>query len=462
MINKRKVIIFKGIIDSLDAFAKELGAGFEKEGCDVLLVDVNNLHYFQDDLFNRIDDYAACEDTIVIFFNSIGMLMDGIDGGNYWNRSGVTCFDILADPPFFYHRAIESDIENVTFICVDEEQSDYINRYYGKDSDYNKRTGRVRRSLYMPLAGVVSDMNMQKNVCDNRKNSHVDIIKSYDADKMSEHDTSCTYSGNIHKKDKSYNENDTAAIEAFNNRKYDVIFTGSIRDYEDIDTQIYNLDDSLQDMWDIVLGYICEDTSLTIERAIRKCMSDYSLRLTDEHVHQIILLFKKMDSVIRAMHRQRVITAIADGGIKIDVFGDGWDFLKNKLIHPENLCIHECVSYEESVNIAAQAKISVNVMPWFKTGFHDRIATAMLNGCVSVTDSSSYIDDNYTDGENIVIYKLDNLSELAGNIRTLLENKNNITYRLAMAGKKKAVQADTWHERAKWFLSYCSQITYEQ
>ena len=436
MINKRKVIIFKGIIDSLDAFAKELGAGFEKEGCDVLLVDVNNLHYFQDDLFNRIDDYAACEDTIVIFFNSIGMLMDGMDGGNYWNRSGVTCFDILADPPFFYHRAIESDIENVTFICVDKEQSDYINRYYGKESDYYKRTGRVRMSLYMPLAGVVSDTYMERDLQNNRNKDDVDRGISYDFD--------------------------ITAIEAFNNRKYDVIFTGSIRDYEDIDTQIYNLDDSLQDMWDIVLGYICEDTSLTIERAIRKCMSDYSLRLKDEHVHQIILLFKKMDSVIRAMHRQRVITAIADGGIKIDVFGDGWDFLKNKLIHPENLCIHECVSYEESVNIAAQAKISVNVMPWFKTGFHDRIATAMLNGCVSVTDSSSYIDDNYTDGENIVIYKLDNLSELAGNIRTLLENKDNITYKLAMAGKKKAVQADTWHERAKWFLSYCSQITYEQ
>lgn len=436
MINKRKVIIFKGIIDSLDAFAKELGAGFEKEGCDVLLVDVNDLHYFQDDLFNRIDEYAACEDTIVIFFNSIGMLMDGIDGGNYWNRSGVICFDILADPPFFYHSAIESDIKNVTFICVDEEQSDYINRYYGKESDYYKRNGRVRMSLYMPLAGVVSDTYMERDLQNNRNKDDVDRGISYDFD--------------------------ITAIEAFNNRKYDVIFTGSIRDYEDIDTQIYNLDDSLQDMWDIVLGYICEDTSLTIERAIRKCMSDYSLRLTDEHVHQIILLFKKMDSVIRAMHRQRVITAIADGGIKIDVFGDGWDFLKNKLIHPENLCIHECVSYEESVNIAAQAKISVNVMPWFKTGFHDRIATAMLNGCVSVTDSSSYIDDNYSDGENIVIYKLDNLSELAGNIRTLLENKDNITYKLAMAGKKKAVQADTWHERAKWFLSYCSQITYEQ
>ena len=38
MINARKVVIFKGIIDSLDAFAEELSIGFEKEGLDVLMV----------------------------------------------------------------------------------------------------------------------------------------------------------------------------------------------------------------------------------------------------------------------------------------------------------------------------------------------------------------------------------------------------------------------------------------
>lgn len=439
MINARKIVIFKGIIDSLDAFAEELMAGLEKEGADVLMINVNDLHYFQDELFNRINEYVSHKDTIVIFMNSVGMLMDDISGGNYWNKSGVKCFDILADPPFFYHNAIESDIENVTFVCVDKEQSDYINRYYGIGSEYYKKHGRVRKSLYMPLAGVQSHILKNNTVSDNNISDNI-----YN---------NSMYSNSIHKDDAYENstyENDALA---FNNREYDVIFTGSIRDYEDIDTQVYNLDDSLKEMWDVVLGYICEDTSLTIERAIRKCMTDYSLNLTDEHVNQIILLFKKMDSVIRALHRQRVITAIADGGVKIDVFGDGWDVLKRRLTHPENLIIHDCVSYRESVDIAAKAKISVNVMPWFKTGFHDRIATAMLNGCVSVTDQSSYINDNYTDGKDIVIYSLDNLSALAEKITTLLENKDNSTYRLAMAGRNKAIQSDTWHERAKWFLT---------
>ena len=105
----------------------------------MLLVDVNNLHYFQDDLFNRIDDYAACEDTIVIFFNSIGMLMDGIDGGNYWNRSVVICFDILAAPPFFYHAAIESDIENVTLLQDIKRQQNRILGIIGQNGFFHFR-----------------------------------------------------------------------------------------------------------------------------------------------------------------------------------------------------------------------------------------------------------------------------------------------------------------------------------
>lgn len=464
MINKRKIIIFKGIIDSLDAFAEELCAGFEKEGCDVLLCDVNKLHYFQDELFNRIDEYAVCKDAIVIFFNSIGMLMDSLDGGNYWNKSGVRCFDILADPPFFYHAAIESDIENVTFICVDREQSDYINRYYGIGSDYYNRTGRVRKSLYMPLAGAASNEYTKKIIYSNEYAKNI-ISSNNGGYKKAKEGTSVAYKSEDIKLRKNTKEsertrdvykdiyNEDSLAESFNNRKYDVVFTGSIRDYEDIDTGIYNLEDSLKEMWDIVLDYICKDTSLTIERAVRKCMADYSLALTDEHVHQIILLFKKMDSVIRALHRQRVITAIADGGVKIDVFGDGWDYLRDKLIHPENLIIHECVSYRQSVEIAAQAKISVNVMPWFKMGFHDRIATAMLNGCVSITDSSEYIKNNYTDGTDIVIYDLDNLQTLAQKIKRLIKNEDNSTFKLAIAGYKKAAKQDTWHNRAKWFLS---------
>ena len=242
-------------------------------------------------------------------------------------------------------------------------------------------------------------------------------------------------------------------ITPYNDRRYDVIFTGSVRDYEDIDIQIDNLDDTLKTMWQVVYQYINEDTSLTIERAIRKCMKDYALDITDEHVHQIILLFSRMDSVIRAKFRQEVIKTVVDSGIKIDVFGDGWDIIKAKWGNPSNLITHNIVSYRESVELMNQSKLALNVMPWFKDGFHDRIATAMLNGCVSITDTSGYIKDNYIDRKEIVIYDLNNLSALPDIIRQLLKNENHNAERIAMAGIDKAVKLDTWHNRAKWFLS---------
>ena len=105
----------------------------------MLLCDVNKLHYFQDELFNRIDEYAACKDARVIFFNSIGMLMDSLDGGNYWNKSGDRCFDILADPPFFYHAAIESDIENVTLLQDIKRQQNRILGIIGQNVFFHFR-----------------------------------------------------------------------------------------------------------------------------------------------------------------------------------------------------------------------------------------------------------------------------------------------------------------------------------
>lgn len=69
----------------------------------------------------------------------------------------------------------------------------------------------------------------------------------------------------------------------------------------------------------------------------------------------------------------------------------------------------------------ADVKISLNIMPWFKDGFQERIAAAMLSGTVSVTDESIYIRENFTDGKEQVLYSLKNLEELPVKVKWLLE-----------------------------------------
>lgn len=73
----------------------------------------------------------------------------------------------------------------------------------------------------------------------------------------------------------------------------------------------------------------------------------------------------------------------------------------------------------------SRSKISVNVMPWFKQGAHDRVFNSMLNGAVCVTDTSGYLKDNFIDGENIIFYNLENIDAAADKIKRLLTNHDD-------------------------------------
>lgn len=71
----------------------------------------------------------------------------------------------------------------------------------------------------------------------------------------------------------------------------------------------------------------------------------------------------------------------------------------------------------------ADARINLNVMPWFKAGTHDRIFNILLQHSLPLTDSSSWIDENFRAGEEIAIYDLERLKELPQIAGELLQNK---------------------------------------
>jgi hypothetical protein len=230
----------------------------------------------------------------------------------------------------------------------------------------------------------------------------------------------------------------------------EVVFTGNLRNYRNIDPEVSELPDILRRLFKMVYEQIKLDIDLTIEQALRKCMKAYDLQLTDAQVLQTILLFKRMDSILRARYREKVVRTLVDSGIKVNVFGDGWELLQTE--YPENLVIHERVTYKSSVSLMQDTKISLNVMPWFKRGFHDRIATAALNGCICVTDKSSYTEANYVDGQDIIYYDLKDVEALPEKIKYLLTHEQK-AMQIAQNAKRIAMEKDTWKQRAEWLLT---------
>lgn len=102
-------------------------------------------------------------------------------------------------------------------------------------------------------------------------------------------------------------------------------------------------------------------------------------------LHRMIFI----DIYVRNYWRREAVKVLVDSGIQVDVFGKGWDELTCG--HPENMILHPQTTSEECLKAIAASKISLNVMPWFKDGAHDRVFNSILNGTVSVTDTSKYL-----------------------------------------------------------------------
>ena len=84
--------------------------------------------------------------------------------------------------------------------------------------------------------------------------------------------------------------------------------------------------------------------------------------------------------------------------------------------------ISDRVPFRETLPIMNQAKINLNVMPWFKDGTHDRIFNIFLQGSLVLTDTSLWLSENFQNKRDIVYYGLDKLEEVPELINYYLKN----------------------------------------
>lgn len=186
------------------------------------------------------------------------------------------------------------------------------------------------------------------------------------------------------------------------------------------------------------------------ERAFEHALADCGISCTQREYME---LFERERWVIFRLanhYRSKVIQILLKSGIRLHVFGSSWHDCPLKE-NPQLVC-HEAALREEALKVYARSKIALNVMTWHKDGFTERIANAMLQKAVVATDTTTYLADNFTDGEECVLFTLDNLSELPVRVKELLTDEDKRS-RMAQAGYEKAAASHTWNCRAVEMLS---------
>ncbi len=208
--------------------------------------------------------------------------------------------------------------------------------------------------------------------------------------------------------------------------------------------------DGMNDEEKLFYDFMLENHNLTFTDGLKAFLKKEGQECVgSEEFKKKIFSLKKVCDNVRFAFREKVIDEVVDSGYEIHLYGNSWlDYHK---ACETNVVIHPDVPAEETLNEYKKAKIQLNIMSWHKAGMTERIADAMLAGAVCLSDETTYLREHFTDGKDIVLYKLGELDRLKEKIDKIL---NDDIYResIIQAAYKKAKEEHTWKNRAEELL----------
>lgn len=334
----------------------------------------------------------------------------------YNNRYILNNFDIpvwhyILDHPLYHYKALKVQLNNYNVICLDTFHAKLIRESFP----------HIREVKVIPLsADEYSISNISKKYCqDNMADTNSD--SSYNT--LSYHKCSkravkllftSTYTDPV-KVALLYNK---SGLNIQNNN----INHKDINDNSTKNTLIKDIDN------DYLLNTLLNNPSFTQEKAVQYLRS---LNILDNSSSTIQYLHNNflIDVYLQCIIREEIVSTIIKNRIPITIYGHGWDAFADKcdILIPEYtkyLDIRKEVTYNRLPAIYSNARLSLNQMPWFKGGMHDRIPLALINGCLSLTDASTYLTDVLNIGENegVYTYSLENIEAVPDIIMDILNN----------------------------------------
>jgi len=377
------LIIFSGAVETLEFFSKQLAIEYEKDGYEIFTYKINE----DEKQINDIKKFISSHKITLLTFNFIGL-----SGESFLKENGNSIFSlyemkkivILVDHPIYYHDQLVEAKSDITLYCVDEDHVSYIEKYYPQ----------ILNIQYMPLAGT-------------------ELSKS---------------------------------IKIFEEKKIPLLFTGNYVPKERLLTYLDCMEQDYKNFYHEIVEDFIAHPNQSLQYGIEKRLNDMFPEASNSEIAEAMHGMLFIDLFIRSYFRAKIVQTIADANIPIYLVGKDWNYLETK--NPD--CIRVLGNGFENTMFCLEkmknARLSLNVMPWFKRGFHDRIPSSMLQRAVCITDGSQYIDRNFRDGHDLILFNLEEIQDLPTIINEKANNIEELKI-IARNGYKKAKSKHTWKER---------------
>jgi hypothetical protein len=403
--------MIKGAVETLEFFSMQMAQSFLKKEIEVWFWDLKK-PLDSRETFEKMKPY---DDTVLLTFNFIGLSGEAqfADGEqSIWDACGIPCICIMVDHPMYYYRQRHTENKNWTLCCVDRDHCRFTERFY-------PCYGKVH---FVPLAGTELDDTGELTT----KAAEPDRDAPAQSAAMTRH---------------------AIPVEK---RPIDLLFAGNYVALSDLLPHIEGMDEESRDYYFSIAGELIAHPARRLEEVILEHLGRDFPEADSREFLPVMYSMVFIDLYVRSHFRREIVCSLAEAGLPVTVIGKDWD--KSDCKKPEKLRQTGQLDSRGCLAYMQQAKISLNIMPWFKDGAHDRIFNGMLQGCAVVTDSSRYLDEVLTDGENAILYLLEERESLPDQIWDTLRNPARLTD-IAAQGYRTAQGAHTWAHRAEEILN---------
>lgn len=243
-------------------------------------------------------------------------------------------------------------------------------------------------------------------------------------------------------------------ITPWNERKYDVVFIGAYTDYREVLNIIGNCNNEIQILAKKYFDMLINNPNTDILELLNSTLEALNSEYEKNDIYSTFLSIGKVARAASGYLREKMIEALINEGIKVDVFGDSWENYNNS---NNNLIKHRGVGEEEYIEILSNAKISLCIMYPNKSGFSERCSYSMLNGAALLTDKTDYLNEECKD--EVFFYDLANMKHLASQVREILSGSNTID--VTRKATEKALKNYSWEVCTKRILEYILETTNE-
>ena len=402
----KRIVMMEGGVETLSYFSHQMAGEFQKLGYAVFFYDLKQ----EESSAGKLRKFIRPRETVLVTFNfqglekEAGVYREGI--GYLWDTYHIPCYNIAADHPYFYDDRLKDLPEKYRHISIDRRQKAYFEEFY---PEYVSRG-------FLPLAGTGL-----------RQGEDEAKTGKAGAQGDAEQAAPC----------------------------YDVILTGNYTKLSFFEPYINWINEEYAAFYRGIIDDLLEHPARTVEEvALAHCEREMGKEPNDQlriALHKMIFI----DLYVRNYWRGKAVRTLVNAGIPVHVVGKGWEELED-VRHPECLKLHPQTDSVTCLEMLADAKVSLNVMPWFKDGAHDRVFNSILNGAVCVTDPSCYLEEELHEGEGVCYVALQDMDALPEKVKDLLQNdsgRNEIVRR----GRAIVEQKHTWAQRAKTLAAWVAE-----